>query len=234
MLFKSLSRTLLVALAAAAAGCVLYGDAEEVKTCAEVVCGANASCGDNAECYCEAGFMGNPYDGCKDITADVDETCKADCGQNAYCSEGECYCELDHVAVCGANSGCLPESRLCDTQQDCPNNADEAVAACGEPIYQEWLLTDLCDDSEDIEWRLYAQDRDWVWPMMGDSFFTTGYNVDVYQTVQCFRGEWMCFAGAAGDNKWGFNLDGTGECENCCAACGSQELLDIGYLECNG
>jgi hypothetical protein len=64
---------------------------------------------------------------------DIDATCKADCGQNAYCSEGACYCELDHVAVCGVNAGCLPEARLCDDTPDCPNSADENVAVCSDP-----------------------------------------------------------------------------------------------------
>ena len=42
-------------------GCVLYGDAEEFKSCDDVVCGNNASCGgDQAECFCDAGHAGNP------------------------------------------------------------------------------------------------------------------------------------------------------------------------------
>lgn len=237
MMLKTLSRTLLVALAAATAGCVLYGDAEEEKTCAQVVCGSNASCGGEAECFCDAGYAGNPYDGCKAIMADVDESCTLDCGQNAYCSEGACFCELDHIAVCGANAGCIPESRLCDLEEDCPDGADEAPAACSEPIYQEWVATDTCDDSEDFEWRLYALDRDWVWPPADESFVTSGFGVDSYQTIQCFRDETICYAAASASNAWGFNLDGTGECDDCCAKCGAEATLYIGpegYLECNG
>ena len=121
-------------LLAAATGCVLYGDAEDYKTCAEVVCGNHATCGGDAECFCDAGYEGNPYDGCVSVQPEIDASCEADCGQNAYCSEGACYCELDHVAVCGANAGCLPEARLCDSQPDCPNQADEDVAVCSEPM----------------------------------------------------------------------------------------------------
>ena len=42
-----------------------YGAPEELKTCDQVVCGANATCGgEDAACFCDAGYSGNPYDGC--------------------------------------------------------------------------------------------------------------------------------------------------------------------------
>lgn len=220
-------------MASFATGCVLYGGAEEYKTCAEVVCGNHATCGDNADCYCDPGYEGNPYDGCKDITPDVDATCKADCGQNAYCSEGACYCELDHVAVCGVNAGCMPANRVCDDKPDCPNSADENVAVCGDPVYQEWLITDDCDDGLDIEWRLFAQDRDWAWPDITSTFVTTGIGAEDFQTIQCFSGETICMAGAAGDTVWGLNLDGTGSCDTCCFLCGSESFNDLGFQTCN-
>lgn len=217
--------------AAAAGGCVLYGGPEEHKTCAEVACGNHASCGDG-ECFCDPGYDGNPYTGCHDATPEVDESCNQDCGQNAYCSEGACYCELDHVYVCGDNAGCLPTERLCDQTPDCPNGADEAVAVCSQPIFQEWLLTDACDDGRDIEWKLFALDRDWAWPGAETAYSTAGFGVDVYEIIQCFEGERICFAGASGDVTWGFNLDGTGECEACCTTCGYEALLDLGLLTC--
>lgn len=235
MLLRTLSRTLIVLAAALTAGCVLYGAPEDIKTCEQVVCGANATCGgEEAACFCDAGYSGNPYDGCVATQPEVDASCSASCGQFAYCSEEECYCELDHVPVCGENAGCFPEARLCDGNEDCPNGADEAPAACSEPIFQEWLLTDRCDDGNDVEWKLFAQDRDWSWPVEGEVFLTGGYLVDMYQTISCFRDEMICFAGVSGDNTWGFNLDGTGECDACCAPCGSSDLLDLGYLDCNG
>ena len=214
-------------------GCVLYGDAEEVKSCDDVVCGNNATCGgDQAECFCDAGHAGNPYDGCFAEQPVVDATCKADCGQNAYCSEGECYCDLDHVAVCGANAGCMPEARLCDAQEDCPNAADENVAVCSPPVFQDWLVTDDCDDGAPIEYRLFSQDRDWSWPGATTTFKTTSLGAEDYQTIQCFEGELICFAGASGDVVWGFNLDGSGSCDACCATCGSDSVLDLGFLSC--
>ncbi len=218
--------------ASVGAGCVLYGGAEEYKTCDDVVCGSHASCGDNADCYCEPGFEGNPYDGCVDITPDVDATCKADCGQNAYCSEGACYCELDHVAVCGVNAGCMPANRVCDGTPDCPNSADENVAVCGAPVFQEWLITDDCDDNLDIEWRLYAQDRDWAWPDATSTFVTSVLGAEDYQTIQCFDGETICMAGAAGDTVWGLNLDGSGSCDTCCFLCGTGMVNDLGFQTC--
>jgi hypothetical protein len=236
MTLKTLSRTLLVALVAATAGCVLYGDAEEHKTCADVECGVNASCGGEAECFCDAGYQGNPFEGCKATKPEIDENCKTACGQNAYCSEGDCYCELDHVPVCGANAGCLPETRLCDLQEDCPNGADEQPAACSTPVYQDWVATDSCDDGEDFEWKLFALERDWAWPDATTSFRTGGFGVDSYQTVQCFKDETICFAAAAGSDVWGWNLDGSGECDDCCFACGAADIHYIGpdgYLSCN-
>lgn len=217
--------------ASVGAGCTLYGSPDDYKTCAEVACGNNASCGDG-QCFCDPGYEGNPYTGCESSKPIVDESCAKECGQNAYCSENECYCELDHVYVCGANAGCLPEARLCDGTPDCPNAADEAIAVCNKPIFQEWLLTDSCDDNLDIEWRLFSQDRDWAWPDSTATFKSAGYGIDVYQIVQCFEGETICFAGQSGTMTWGFNLDGTGMCDACCAPCGSQQTLDLGFLTC--
>ncbi len=217
--------------ASVGAACTLYGDPDDYRTCAEVACGNHASCGEG-QCFCDAGYSGNPYTGCEASQPIVDENCTRDCGQNAYCSEGECFCELDHVAVCGVNAGCMPQARLCDDVPDCPNAADEAVAVCQPPIFQEFVLTDSCDDSTDIDWRLYALDRDWVWPDASSVFTTAGYGVDVYQVVQCFKGETVCFAGASGSTTWGFNLDGTGTCDTCCYLCGDAQTLDLGYLTC--
>lgn len=230
-LHRSLGLSLGLLVASAAGGCVLYGEPDDYKTCAEVACGNNASCGDG-QCFCDPGYTGNPYTGCQADKPVVDESCAKDCGQNAYCSEGECYCELDHVYVCGPNAGCLPEARLCDDTPDCPNSADEEVAVCSPAIFQEWLLTDSCDDGLDIEWRLFSQDRDWAWPDIDSTFRTAGYGIDVYQIVQCFEGETICFAGQSGATTWGFNLDGSGSCEACCAPCGSQQTLDLGFLTC--
>ncbi|HEY0135575.1 MAG TPA: hypothetical protein VGB85_15930 [Nannocystis sp.] len=208
--------------------------AEQPKSCDELVCGDNATCdGDPGECSCDAGYAGDPYKKCIAEQPPADETCALECGQNAYCSEGECFCELDHVAVCGANAGCLPEARLCDHQQDCPNAADEAVVVCSTPLFQDWLLTDDCDDGLPIEWRLFAQDREWSWPDGASSYKTTGLGAEDHQTVQCFEGEYICFGGRSGAVTWGFNLDGSGSCDACCAACGSQSVLDIGFLTCD-
>lgn len=208
------------------------GDAGEVKSCDDVVCGDHATCdGDRGECLCDDGYTGNPRDGCFAEQPTSDETCKLECGQNAYCSQGACFCELDHVGVCGENAGCLPEARLCDGEQDCPNAADEAIAACSSPLFLEWLITDDCDDDLPIEWRLFAQDRDWTWPGTKTTFKTTGLGAEDYQTVQCFEGEMICFGGRSGAVTWGFELDGSGSCDACCAKC-TAGVLDLGFLTC--
>jgi len=233
------ARTLLSLLAltglsaAFSAGCVLYGGEDGERSCADVVCGNHATCGANAECYCDAGYGGNPYDGCKSVQPPVDPDCKLECGQNAYCSEGACYCELDHVAVCGTNAGCLPEARLCDERADCPDSADENVAVCQPPVFQDWIITDACDDGLDIEWRLFALDRDWAWPGIDTVWTTRGLLVDSYATIQCFAGETICTAQAAGSRTWGLALDGSGDCDSCCFTCGAEPLFDAGYLECS-
>lgn len=234
----TLVRTLLVAALGLTAGCVLYGEAEEYKSCADVVCGEHASCAEeDATCHCDVGYGGDPYQGCKSAQPEVDPNCDLDCGANAYCStDGDkqaCYCDLDTVAVCGANSGCMPEHRLCDDKQDCPAGEDESPAVCAAPLYQEWLITDACDDGEPIEWKLFALDRDWSWPGGEDVFRTSQLGAYDYQTVQCFEGETICSAAKAGETTWGLQLDGTGSCDTCCFLCGADTTLDIGELTCN-
>ena len=213
------------------AGCVLYGDAD--RSCSEVVCGNHATCGGEGECFCDSGYEGNPYTGCLSSRPQVDKNCKLDCGPNAYCADGGCFCDLDHVAVCGANAGCMPEMRLCDGVPDCSDKADENVAVCQPPVFQDWIITDACDDNIDITWRVFSLDRDWAWPAVDSTFTTRGLLLDTYATIQCFEGETICAAAVAGDRSWGLALDGTGTCEACCFTCGDMDLADAGYLECS-
>lgn len=220
-----------LALSSAAAGCVLYGEPD--RSCADVVCGNNASCGGDAECFCDAGHEGNPYEGCVSTHPAVDPDCKLDCGANAYCAKDTCFCDVDHVAVCGVNAGCMAESQLCDGTADCPDEADENVAVCQPPVFQDWIITDACDDGVDVTWRIFSLDRDWAWPGVDTTFRTSGLLVDTYATIQCFEGETICAAAVAGDRSWGLALDGTGTCEACCFTCGDMDLADAGYLECS-
>ena len=61
-------------------------------------CGANAHCeyGQSNTCQCNAGYVGNPYTGCKS-SQNLDSSCSTlKCGPNAICSmvsgTPECIC----------------------------------------------------------------------------------------------------------------------------------------------
>ena len=128
------------------------------------------------------------------------------CGINAYFTSGQCYC-LDGFGG--------------DPDQGC------------DPIMTVWI-TDACDDGLPIQWRLFADEREWVWPEEGLVFETTGYLEDNYQDILCFEGERICFGGAAGERVWDLGLEGPQgphSCDDCCFDCGAYEF-DLGYLGC--
>jgi hypothetical protein len=130
-----------------------------------------------------------------------------DCGVNAYDYGGACACIANYDG--------------------------DPYEAC-EPLL-DVVLTDLCDDGLDIEWRVFAEGREWVWPDSGHVFVTSGFDVDVVQSLQCQEGESLCFGAAAGDQSWGLGLDGFdggGSCSDCCFDCGAYQF-DLGYLTCD-
>ena len=128
---------------------------------------------------------------------------QVDCGVNAYDYGGSCACFAGYDG---------------DPYTEC------------EPLL-DLLLTDLCDDGLDVEWRVFAEERDWVWPEGGNVFVTTGYEVDNYQTIQCHEGESLCFGAASGEQSWGLGIEGDLDCDDCCFDCGAYEF-DLGYLTC--
>ena len=130
-----------------------------------------------------------------------------ECGLNAYDYGGACACIANYDG--------------------------DPYEAC-EPV-MELLITDLCDDGLDIEWRVFAEDRDWVWPDAAQVFWTAGYDVDVIESLQCQDGESLCFGAVAGDEVWGLVLEGPGgelACTDCCFDCGAY-LFDLGFLTCD-
>lgn len=144
---------------------------------------------------------------------EVDPCDEVTCSTNAACGGGQCFCDQGYEGDPYAPDGCQPYEP-----------ADGAVI-------QEWLVTDDCADGLDVEYRLWAWERDWVWPGPDEAFVTGGFGVDTYQTIECTFDELVCFGATAGDRSWGVGLDGLDECEDCCATCAA-DLVDVGFLGC--
>ena len=227
---KHLQRLAPAALLGLALGCAVYVDPGEEGSC-EDICGDHASC-KKSVCVCDEGYDGMPEaeKGCQPTTAEGE--CAADgCGLNAYCSDNLCYCNAGSVAVCGTGD-CLPMAKLCDGAPDCPNSADEAMELCHPTVVQDWSVIDSCSDNFDVEWRLFSQDRDWIWPNADDVFYTGGLDVEVIESIECSKGELICFGGSADGRNWGIGVNGDLECEDCCWECDAY-LVEVPYLICN-
>lgn len=199
------------------------------SACTGRTCSENGRCDDGA-CLCNAGFSGNPYAlyGCQPVATLL--PCEPACGANATCVGGTCRCVDGSVAVCG-NGACVATRNLCDGTADCPDGGDERPLVCFDGAVQPWRFVDLCDDDEDIRWRVWAQDRDWVWPDPESTFTAEGFAAISQQTIECVVGELLCFGAESEDSVWGVGLDGRGACDDCCEPCGI-EVVDMGDLRC--
>lgn len=217
-------------IAASCSGCVVEVPPERRHPCEDILCSYDGYCTADAKCRCKPGFVGDPYalHGC--APSQPNGYCDTTCGLNAYCDQGACRCADGFVAVCGTGD-CIPEAQLCDGLDDCANAADEDPGVCYPVIVQEYLVTDDCDDGEDVVWRLWAAERDWVWPGPDEAFVTRGVGVDASELVECRRDELVCFGASLGGVHWGVGADGTRTCEDCCSRC-SGDLVDLGWLGC--
>jgi hypothetical protein len=211
------------------AGCVVEIPEDREHPCDGVRCSSQGYCRD-AACYCNSGYLGNPYalHGCQSSMPGTG--CTTTCGLNAYCDAGACVCEQGFIAVCGTGD-CLALRQLCDGVPDCANQADEAAQTCAQQSVQQWTLMDDCEDDRDVAWRLWSRDRDWAWPSIDETFVTDGVGLPSHEEIECLKGERICFGAEAGERVWGVGVDGTGQCENCCFVC-SEELVDLGGLSC--
>lgn len=134
----------------------------------------------------------------------VEDGCSdVDCGGNAFCDAGVCHC-------IGGYYG----------------DADDFC----DPI-QTWWVTDECNDGAPISFRLFAQDREWVWPAGSDTYETVGLGLDTYEDIVCLEGELVCFGGQSGDVQWGVGIFGEDDCEDCCFECNAN-VVDMGLLTC--
>jgi hypothetical protein len=196
--------------------------------CAGAQCSVNAFCRDD-ECVCETGYLGDPYAefGCQ-LPPDQ-SPCGTTCGLNAVCDAGECVC-LSGFVGCGTGD-CIDVRKLCDGVEDCPAGGDEGEQRCTPTIEQTYLVTDGCDDGLDAQYRLWAQQRDWVWPGPDDTFVTPGLGVTVSQVIECIDGELVCVGARAGDLVYGVDLDASISCEDCCFVC-EPSTIDYGFLDC--
>jgi hypothetical protein len=133
-------------------------------------------------------------------------------------------------AACGENAVYDLDYRECF----CPDGFDGDPYDRCDPL-MTFLVTDACDDGEDIDWKLWSTDYDWSWPQGSSVYVTEGLNVDVYQDIVCELGETICFGALAqdGSTRWGVGLEGPDvrECADCCVACDAIEF-DLGYLTC--
>lgn len=211
-------------------GCVIVEEEAPPGPCDRVACSENGYC-EAGKCSCKPGYLGDPYalHGCQ--SAVPGSHCQTTCGLNAYCSNGACRCAEGFVAVCGTGD-CIPEASLCDGYQDCQNGKDEEPAVCYPAAAQEWIVVDDCDDGLDVEWRLWGDDRDWVWPGPDEVFVTRGLGVESSELIECIEGEVVCFGASAGDLSWGISADGSGGCEDCCFVC-EATVVDVGLLSCD-
>lgn len=134
----------------------------------------------------------------------VDET---ECGPFAYDYRGSCFCE------------------------DGYEGDDPYVDGCSPVV--TFLLTDDCNDEQDVYWKLYSDDRDWSWPAGESTYLTPGFGIDQYQTITCEFEEWICFgAETSGGLVYGVGLDFGADCSDCCFRCESGQI-DLGFLTCN-
>lgn len=223
---------MMLGLAMGGVGCVVEVPPEAVpEPCEVVICGNAAYC-DAGRCYCEDGYTGNAaaQNGCQPSSASP--TCDDGCGVNAGCLAGSCECDEGYVAVCG-DGDCMPESRLCDGVVECTGGQDEDPSVCEDHAIQEWIVTDACDDGQDVSWRVWSLDREWVWPAIDDTFATWGLDVLTTEPIMCIDGELLCFGGGSEDGElsWGVGLDGVIECDDCCAPC-ADDTIEMPALGC--
>jgi hypothetical protein len=214
--------------AAIAAACVFEDPPIRPLTpCERVECSVDGFC-DDGVCFCNRGYVGDPYatHGCQ-----LPGACETTCGLNSFCENGACVCAEGFSAVCGTGD-CLADGSICDGTPDCPNGADEHADVCARSVILDVVVVDACDDGLDIEWRLYSGDKAWVWPGVQSVFITRGLDVESFESVDCLQGEELCFGAAAGDNDWGIGLEGTLMCETCCFVCADQSI-DLGELACD-
>ncbi len=227
-------RTLVVSALAWFGACVIEDNGAAGGTdgsCNPSLCSNNAHCAEG-ECVCDTNYVGDPYaaNGCTRIGNGA--ACATTCGLNAFCDEslGACICANDFVAVCGTGD-CIPASQLCDGENDCVNRADEDPGQCEVSAASTWQVWDACDDGANIEFRLFADGRSWVWPSASEAFVTTALDAEVYQTIGCVAGELVCLGASAGELSWGVGAAGLESCEDCCFMC-EDGLVEFGAMGC--
>jgi len=73
-----------------------------------------------------------------------------------------------------------------------------------------------------IEYKLYAWNRNWSWPG-GNRVFVLPANRRTYKTkIQCQRGEKVCYGAWQSSNRrvsWGVGYNARFNCNNCCFTC---------------
>lgn len=235
MIARSVIASLGLVGSVSAGACVIAAPSADgpPRQCNGKPCAEHGHCERKTDaCRCDSGYVGNPYAayGCQPVRPSGD--CSTTCGLNARCDGegGGCVCVDGFVAVCGV-ADCLAEAALCDGVSDCANADDERAEVCFETVVMEWSVGDDCEDGVSTQWRLWATERDWVWPGPEQTFHTPALHERGVESVECVQGETVCLGASAGELDWGVGLSGVLSCDDCCEPC-RPERIEYGGLGC--
>jgi hypothetical protein len=73
-----------------------------------------------------------------------------------------------------------------------------------------------------IEYKLFAWNRNWSWPGGNNAFDLPANNKTYKTTIQCKRGEKVCYGAWVANNRnifWGVGYNARYNCRNCCFTC---------------
>jgi hypothetical protein len=94
-----------------------------------------------------------------------------------------------------------------------------------------WIITDKCNNPEEIRYRFFTAAEDLTWPAEG--YYVTKRLGESYRsTLSCPTGRKICYgAWQSNGNVWGAGSRGVEDCEDCCGFCDG----DVYYmtLTCN-
>ena len=89
-----------------------------------------------------------------------------------------------------------------------------------------FIVNDRCDDDTDVEWKLFAPERDWSWPEGDEVYVTPGAGFDQLRSIACVQDEDVCYGAQTtdGSTTYGVGIDGSDECNDCCFRCGNYDV----------
>lgn len=122
--------------------------------CQRFPCGVNARCtpSDPPKCLCDAGYSGNPYEGCRDI----DECRNSPCAPGASCinekGNFKCICPPGTKGD-PLGSGCTGSATGCASDSDCDGTLACESGQCVNPCQQlPCGANALCEPENHAAW----------------------------------------------------------------------------------